>query len=76
MKKIYLLIVVLGFAIGCTETKDQQQATTDQEPTVSNNQAKLNLDQYPNITISNDQVKMKLYLPDPENGLYLSLIHI
>lgn len=30
----------------------------------------LNLDRYPNTVISNDQVQMKIYLPDPESGLY------
>lgn len=28
------------------------------------------MNDYPNTEISNDQVKMKLYLPDPENGYY------
>jgi len=30
----------------------------------------MNLDQYPAQTISNDEVEMKIYLPDTENGLY------
>jgi hypothetical protein len=30
----------------------------------------MNFDQYPSLTLSNDQVEMKLYLPDAENGLY------
>ena len=30
----------------------------------------MNFDQYPSLTISNDEVEMKIYLPDPENGLY------
>jgi hypothetical protein len=37
---------------------------------LSCNSDKLNFDQYPSLTISNDEVEMKLYLPDPENGLY------
>ena len=32
--------------------------------------SEVNLDQYPSKVISNDQVKMKIYLPDPEKGLY------
>ena len=31
---------------------------------------KVDLDQYPSAVISNDEVQMKVYLPDPENGLY------
>jgi hypothetical protein len=30
----------------------------------------MNFDQYPSLTISNDEVEMKIYLPDAENGLY------
>lgn len=30
----------------------------------------MNLDRYPSLTLSNDEVEMKVYLPDPENGLY------
>jgi len=30
----------------------------------------LNFDQYPSLTISNEEVEMKIYLPDAENGLY------
>ena len=37
---------------------------------LSCNSDKLNFDQYPSLTISNDEVEMKLYLPDPENGFY------
>jgi len=31
---------------------------------------KVDLEQYPGIEISNNEVQMKVYLPDPENGLY------
>lgn len=31
---------------------------------------KLDLEQYPGIEISNNEVQMKLFLPDPENGMY------
>jgi len=31
---------------------------------------KVNLDQYPSVTISNGEVEMKLYPPDAEKGLY------
>lgn len=31
---------------------------------------KLDFDQYPSAVISNNEVKMKVYLPDPEKGLY------
>ena len=31
---------------------------------------KLDFDQYPSTIISNSEVKMKVYLPDPEKGLY------
>lgn len=37
---------------------------------VSCNFNDMNFDQYPSLTLSNDQVKMKLYLPDAEKGLY------
>lgn len=30
----------------------------------------MNFDQYPSLTISNEEVEMLIYLPDPENGLY------
>ena len=30
----------------------------------------LNFDQYPSLTISNEEVEMKIYLPDAEKGLY------
>ncbi len=30
----------------------------------------MNFDQYPSLIISNDEVEMKIYLPDAENGLY------
>ena len=30
----------------------------------------VDFEKYPNVVISNDTVKMKVYLPDPENGLY------
>jgi hypothetical protein len=30
----------------------------------------MNFDKYPSLTISNEQVEMKLYLPDAEKGLY------
>lgn len=30
----------------------------------------LDLDQYPHVMLSNEEVQMKVYLPDPENGLY------
>ena len=30
----------------------------------------MNFDQYPSLTISNDEVQMKIYPPDPYNGLY------
>lgn len=32
--------------------------------------AQVNLDQYPSTEIANDQVSMRIYLPDPEKGLY------
>ena len=32
--------------------------------------AQINLEHYPSTTIANDQVQMKIYLPDTENGLY------
>jgi hypothetical protein len=38
--------------------------------TVSCTFSDMNFDQYPSQIISNDQVKMKIYLPDAENGLY------
>ncbi len=34
------------------------------------NSQELKFDSYPSLTISNDEVEMKLYLPDAENGLY------
>jgi len=37
---------------------------------VSCNTKKVDLDQYPSALISNDEVQMKVYLPDPEKGLY------
>ncbi|MDF1574395.1 MAG: hypothetical protein P1P86_04290 [Bacteroidales bacterium] len=30
----------------------------------------MNFDHFPSLTISNEKVEMKIYLPDPENGLY------
>jgi hypothetical protein len=33
---------------------------------------KLDFDRYPSRVISNDTVQMKVYLPDPEKGLYLA----
>jgi len=30
----------------------------------------MNFDQYPSLTISNEEVEMKLYLPDADNGMY------
>lgn len=30
----------------------------------------MNFDQYPSLTISNEEVEMKIFLPDAENGLY------
>jgi len=30
----------------------------------------MNFDQFPSLTISNEEVEMKIYLPDVENGLY------
>ncbi|XOV92873.1 MAG: hypothetical protein ACFHWX_22080 [Bacteroidota bacterium] len=38
--------------------------------TINEKNDPLNLDQYPHVVISNDEVKMKLFLPDPEKGLY------
>lgn len=32
--------------------------------------AQLNFDQYPNVVLSNKEVKVKVFLPDSENGLY------
>jgi hypothetical protein len=30
----------------------------------------MNFDEFPSLTISNEEVEMLIYLPDPENGLY------
>ena len=37
---------------------------------IANSQEKPNLDHYPHILLSNENIKMKVFTPDAENGLY------
>ncbi len=55
--KIFLLILCIA-VMAC-----QRKANQD-------NGDDLNLDQYPHVMLSNEEVEMKVYLPDPESGLY------
>lgn len=54
MKRLMLLIILGGNFISLVN------CSTD----------RLNFDQYPSTVISNDEVEMKIYLPNPEKGLY------
>ncbi len=63
---IYFLVTV-GFSLVLISC-DTKRSTTDDIS--SNQENSMNLDQYPHIILTNEAIEMKVYLPDPEKGLY------
>ena len=66
----YILIPLCCIILNCAGGGEHEEITSNKHPMADNPAPELNLDQYPNTTISNQQLTMKLYLPDPEKGLY------
>lgn len=56
-----LLLMGIYLVPSCSSKKESKESSDTKE---------VNLDQYPSIVVSNGQVEMKVYLPDPDKGIY------
>ncbi len=67
MKTSLLLAIIAGFSLYLTSCDSKKKTTHE---AVVKRENSLNLDQYPHVMLANKAVEMKVYLPDPEKGLY------
>jgi hypothetical protein len=63
---IFLSLLLVSCFTNCTRNPE----VSEQELTIETTYSKVDLDHYPSTIISNETVKMKIYLPDPEKGVY------
>ncbi len=64
------IVLIILISVCCSGGKEGDRISENPVAATEILEDNLNLDRYPNTTISNQTVNMKLYLPDPENGLY------